>query len=623
MDQRAIIDVICKAGIANLGGEVGALLGQDLTCGAAQLDIVSKAQLFADPARKKTTLTRMTVSGDREGHCYLLIPVASAAILGGTLIMLPDDIIEEQAASETIDGEMQDAFGEIANIIAGVFTQVFVDKYKDNLRFIKKSVEDLIPTKIAIDSDEPFPAGNYYLTKCSLKLADQDLGNLEFVVPASIFGLEEEVTEAPEVQPSADEPPAQAAVPAQETSPPAEQPAETAAAAPVEPPKRRAPFAEAKKLTDVVFTAVVKQLGEEVGALLGQTLECSDLKLLVTSKKDFFSNYCLEKSVLTHMKVTGEREGLGFLCVEVPDAVIMGGTLIMLPDDEIEAQSQSGQLEGEVADAFGEIANIVSGGLTQVFLDRYPKQIRYIKTDAETIVPTKLDMAAEHPFPEGDYYLASFALKIEGFELHRANLIFPADIFDLESQPAQQQPQDSPATSASQAPQPETGMASGIQPAPGEWGGPPIDTGSQSTAGEWGTAQPAESVSAPQEGKDQLVLVISDQQENAQPFSEILTSAGYKCQILSYQDEIRTLFNQFSIVGIFLLMAQVGEKGFATAIKLQSTGQKLPPLIFAGPDWTRSAVLRAVKYGAKDILVLPATNNEIQDKVSLHLKKAS
>ena len=70
-------------------------------------------------------------------------------------------------------------------------------------------------------------------------------------------------------------------------------------------------------------------------------------------------------------------------------------------------------------------------------------------------------------------------------------------------------------------------------------------------------------------------------------------------------------------------MAQVGEKGFAAAIKLQSAGRLLPPLIFAGPEWTRSAVLRAVKYGAKDILVTPASGDEIQQKASLHLKKAS
>ncbi len=74
------------------------------------------------------------------------------------------------------------------------------------------------------------------------------------------------------------------------------------------------------------------------------------------------------------------------MLVQVGDAIVMGGTLIMLPEDQIEEQKSHGDFDGEVADAFGEIANILAGSLTQVFLDRYPKPIRFIKTDAETIV---------------------------------------------------------------------------------------------------------------------------------------------------------------------------------------------------------------------------------------------
>ena len=323
-----------------------------------------------------------------------------------------------------------------------------------------------------------------------------------------------------------------------------------------------------KKLTDVVFTATINQLGDEVGALLGQPLTCSDLELRVISKNDFFANYCMDKSILTHMKVTGDREGLGFLLVQVPDAIIMGGTLIMLPEDQIEEQRQAGDFDGEVADSFGEIANIISGSLTQVFLDRYPKQIRYIKTEMETLVPTKIDMASDQPFPEGKYYLASFALGMEGHELSRAHLIFPAEIFDLQDEASEQ-------SSAAE------------QPAAGEWGGAPSEAaaaGSEAPApggmgrntahsrtgraGSTSSAPPQQreelagdtTTSAAAATREPLVLIISDQQDNATPFVDILTSAGYKCQVLSYQDEIRGFFQQHQIVGIFLIMGSGGRK---------------------------------------------------------------
>lgn len=642
MDQRAIVDVVCKSGMENLAGEIGVLLGQELTCSDVQLNLTTREDLFSDLNRKKTALTRMTVEGDREGDCYLLTEISSAAILGGTLIMLPEDAIEDNAQSEKLAGEVDDAFGEVANIIAGVFTQAFVDKYSKNLRFIKKTVEELIPTKIdPISVDQPFPAGNYHVTSCNMKMGDRDLGPLELVVPAVIFELEETEdktdtpteAEAPTAKKTPEASPEEKTVPEPEpvvaTSPsePTEEPAP--------PVEKKPPFADAKKIVDVVFNAIIGQVGEEIGALLGQTLKCDDIQLVMTSKSDFFSNHCLEKSVMTNMKVTGDREGLGFMIVQVPDAIALGGTLIMLPEDQIAEQKQTGQFDGDVEDAYGEVANILSGSLTQVFLERYPKKLHFVKTEAETIVPTKIDPSSDQPFPEGAYYLASFAIEMEGHELNRISLVFPAEVFDLEQQaPAESAQEAAPATEQTAS---QPGSATGGNqdgPAPGEWGGAPIAEGANaeptvasssasSTTSTEGVAKTTTSQPAAEPTGPPIVLLIGDQKTDADPFVEILSSAQYECQVLTFQEEVKGLFQQHKILGIFLIMEQIGEKGFAAAIKLQSAGQPLPPIIFAGSEWTRSAVLRAVKYGAKDILVMPASGDEIQDKVDKHFKKAS
>ncbi len=91
-------------------------------------------------------------------------------------------------------GELNDAFGEVANIIAGVFTQAFVDKYPKTLRFIKQTVEELVPTKIDIAGDSPAPR-NYYVASCRMALGGNDLGLLELVVPTAVFELEVETTD--------------------------------------------------------------------------------------------------------------------------------------------------------------------------------------------------------------------------------------------------------------------------------------------------------------------------------------------------------------------------------------------------------------------------------------------
>lgn len=610
MKQRALIDVVCKAGLQTLAGEIGALLGQMLSCSDIKLRTCSKEQLFSNPARQKTALTRMTVSGEREGNCFLLNPISAAAVLAGTLIMLPQEIIEENVQSGKLDGELADAFGEVANIIAGVMTQAFVDKYPKTLRFVKKTVEELIPTKIDLESDAPFPPGEYYVASCELTIDETDLGIFEFVVPLPIFDLEEAApAAAAPTAPAA--PQEQATVP---TPPAAAQPAAPAAqtAAQTPPAAKKPKFADAKKLVDVVFNTTIGQIGEEIGALLGQTLKCSDTQLVLTTKEDFFSTHCQEKSILTQLKVSGDKKGIGYLFTQVPDAIAMGGTLIMLPDDQIAEQMGNGEFDGEVSDAYGEIANILAGSLTQVFLDRYPKPLRFVRTESQTVVPTKIDPSSDQPFAEGSYYLASFAIAMDGYELHRLHLIFPADLFDLDAPVAVT---DEGQAAAVESAQPTAAQPGEEQPAAGEWGGPPPDTPVSSVAGE-------ETDTARADGTP-IVLILSDQHSMAQPFVEILTGASYDCRLLSFQDDIKGLLQQHQVLGIFLVMAQVGEKGFAAAIKLQSAGRALPPLIFAGEEWTRSAVLRAVKYGARDILVIPASTNEIQDKVTQHFQQAS
>ena len=571
MEQLAIVDVICKAAIESLADEVGTLLGQELSCTNVQLELTSKQALFADPDRDKSALSRLEVNGDQQGEGYLLTRIDTAIYLGGTLIMLPEEMISEQTDKGQLDGELADAFGEVANIVAGVFTQAFDERYAKSLRFIKESVEELIPTKVDPAGEQPFPPGRYHVSSCTLKAGDKDLGRLEFIVPARLFELPDEAATAPPAEPAApaaDAPaPEEAAGAAASASPP-----------PAEPAPQRAPFADAKQLVDMVFKATIGQVVEEIGALIGQELSFADLQLQMCSKQEFFAQHWLDKSALTALQVKGDVSGTGYLVQAIGDAITLGGIMIMLPEDQIAEQAGKGEMADEVADAYGEVANILAGGLTQVFGERYPKPLRFIKTDTEVLVPTKLDPADDQPFPTGDYYLASFALAMEGTELKRMQLLFPAELFGLEAQPEAAAP-------AGQKPAAE-GQAAAAD-------GPPV------------------------------VLLLYEQSESAAPFAEILSAAGFQVKSLSFQEDIKGTYQQHQVVGVFLLMAQVNEKGFATAIKLQSSGRPLPPMIFAGPEWTRSAVLRAVKYGARDILVLPASNAEIEEKVQQHIRQAS
>jgi hypothetical protein len=285
-----------------------------------------------------------------------------------------------------------------------------------------------------------------------------------------------------------------------------------------------------------------------------------------------------------------------YLLSHTRDAIMMGGTLIMLPDDEIQTQMGAWCFEGEVADAYGELANIISGGLTQSFQDRFPQPLRFVKKNYEAIIPTKVDLAGETPFPAGLYYLASCATSLQGDPLDRLHLLFPAEILGIDADQVEvaAQAASSGVSPAKAAPAPVSGITKG----------PPV--------------QARQAPAPPPEAKP-VILVITDESTQAETIRANLQHDTYEIKVIGYKDDLRAVFSTHPVLGVFLLMSEVGEKGFSVAIKLQSCGYSLPPLIAGGPEWTRSAVLRAVKYGARDILVTPASAEEIRTKASEHI----
>ena len=98
-----------------------------------------------------------------------------------------------------------------------------------------------------------------------------------------------------------------------------------------------------------------------------------------------------------------------------------------------------------------------------------------------------------------------------------------------------------------------------------------------------------------------------------------LEVAGYACRILHFKDPVNTMLTS-RIQMIFLVMQEVSEQGFGMAIKISSAGLPVP-LVAAGPAWTRTLVLKAVKYGACDILITPSSPGDIREKIENNLVK--
>ena len=589
MAVSALVESVFNTILEQLSDEVGALLGAPIEFANHRLEIITKDKLL-EASRGRSVLSAMAVSGDSSGEAFIITDLKDSVILGGTLIMLPKEQIEENCKQRTFDGESADAYGEVANIIAGVYTAVFLDLHPDNFHFKRTSVEDFVPSQADPKSDTPFPPGEYVYSCCSMSVVGFELHNLEVIIPASILG--EGTTTTPETSPHDN---TAESAPTSETKA-TEAPTEPASE--VELSEETTPEPEEdervnQETVDRVLKAAMMQCVEETAGMLGIDIEVEGLTTRYTSKKEFFAKPG-KKTIATQMIVSGDSEGSAYFLTELKDAIFFAGTMIMLPAAEIEKHVKSGDFGEDEQDAFGEVANIVSGGLVQNFDEMYPRKFHLKKGEQELYTPTKVKIEDPTPFPPGEYYVITGTMSCDSGDLGDISFICPIDLLHMVPRPVESAwgtPAASEDTTAQDA----------------------IEKQNKEITAPSATAEKAEQPLPP------VVVVVSDDSALSTHFTESLNTTEHEVIELQPSENFSTL-RQYSILGAFFLMSAVNEQSFATIIKIRSEIQQDSPLIVAGSQWTRSDVIKAVRYGATDIILTPATSEEICQKAATNLK---
>jgi len=618
------LDKIMLASCQRMQDEVSALLGKTMTFAEPQTQLLSKEEYFSEPAGK-SVLAHVKLDGDLAGDGCLIVPIRDAIRIGGTLIMLPDSELESVIAEEEYTEELEDSYGEIANIICGSLTSIFEEQYPKTFRVVRTEQEVILPVKVDPESAEPVPQGTYYLMTSDMHLEEQELGKLQLLLPASSFGLVKETEpEAPKDALPEEEgekaPPSSGSETPQDTQ--AEKIERTEAEAAEEVKVMARPEGEAGKDTnpqpsrppkdikkqkeriDQLLTSCLGSIGEEVGALLGGTFALQPEESGIFTKAEFLEQ-AGGRQILARMEIRGDGSGEAYLFVSLKDAVFLGGTLIMLPDAELDEVVRNEEFGEDVEDAYGEIANIISGVYTRIFEEQYRKNFGFVKTALETVVPVKIDPESDECFPQDLYYLSAGELSFNGKELGRIQVAFPAALFELESLVAPEE--------EAVAPSPGAGKARGSS---GE--SPESQVVQERGAGQ-SMGSPQGGGIASSTGDPADILLFTDDDTEAGCIADLLAQSGYVPRILHYRDPVGNFLTP-GIHLVFLVMGEVNEQGFGMAIKLSGSGLQVP-LVVAGPAWTRTTVLKAVKYGASDILLTPATAEDVREKLEAHLVK--
>lgn len=611
MEAQKRIDKVLTAAQKKVEGEVGALIGHPFALSGSLFQPVTKEDFF-DGLTGRQILAKMDITGEINGLGCLVVNLKDAIRLGGTLIMLPPSELEEVVAREEYNEDTEDSFGEIANIIAGSYTKVFEEMYPQNCRFIRKEQENILPVKVVVDSEEPVPNQIYYQISATMALGDKQMGDMFMLIPASSFGLAwedapitkpAEMTDGwPEKQQDAgksavlqeadDHQQVEEELTPEETEVVAAEPAEPKQ---VEEAKEEVPafdIEKHRKRVDRLLKDCQEKMEEEVGALLGCDVKLQDLENRLISKEEFFFDEVMGKQVVANMDVVGEIEGAGYFFVGLKDAIFIGGTLIMLPQTELESVVGEEAFGDDTQDAYGEIANIIAGVYSGVFEEQYIKRIRFVKTGIEQIVPMKVAIDSELPIANQRYYMSTMSMTIAGRKLGKVRMLIPSRMLQLDEVEKKEAPVAAPA----------------------EVKKPVLAAKKDSSAEQKGAAGAVRDVSSVSAD----ILVISDDEFEAAKLVEVLEERGYQVRHLSFKDNVQNHISG-ELRAVYLVMREVNEQTFGMAIKVSSSCRA--PLIAAGPAWTKSKVFKAVKYGVGDILLTPASREDIVENVENNLVK--
>lgn len=598
MKSKERLDKILLSSCNRIQEEVAALIGKPFALAEPQFRQVSKQEIFAESGDKRV-LVRIRMDGELQGIGCLLVGMKAAIHIGGTLIMLPESELDSVSKGEQYSEELEDSFGEVANIICGAATVSFEEQYTKNVRFIRAEQAVVDPGEVVVESEEPIPDGSYYVMTAAMQLENRALGSLDLLLPAVPFGLAEE------------EVPGSTASEAKETSEPtanvdkeaagasngaeadiSERPEDEGAVEPA-PPKRD--IGKQKILVDELLNKCMVKMGEEVSALLGGDLQVVSTENFAFTKEDFLEQ-AGGKQIMTRLNIRGNDQGdEAFLFVDLKTAVYLGGALIMLPEGELEETARNEEFGDDASDAYGEVTNIIAGLYTTIFEGKYHTKLGFVKSSMEKVVPAKIDPESDEVIPNQAYYLSIGKLQYNGKDLGRVQMAIPAAVLELEDllRPADALP--------------EEGETNSAEPQPAGTGADAVSAG----------ADPARTQDNNNESTD--VLIFTDDDNEANRIATALQQLGYVPRLLHFKDSVNSVLTA-RIQLIFLVMQEVSEQGFGVAIKISSAGLSVP-LVAAGPAWTRTLVLKAVKYGARDILITPSTPVDVHEKMEINLVK--
>ncbi len=339
--------------------------------------------------------------------------------------------------------------------------------------------------------------------------------------------------------------------------------------------------------------SALKQAGEESGMLLGQELQIALSDSLTTTKTSYFG--CLDDACFV-IGVDSRESYVGqfYLVFSLRDAIVMSSILLGIPPARIQEKKRLCIIENDDFDAFSEIANMINGSFNTVFQGSLASKVHLKLLSPKKYIPEVDPLDELEPLPDGDYLMFRSKLEMPGQELNHLDVLIPVDLgnqFDP--------PPEIPA-------EPEIVETESIDgDGSGDADGGCVDDEELSTAAQ-----------AAVDGGVDSIVVLDDDDADRQQMVESVGTTGYQVVEGTLNADIKELFDGRNVRLVLIGSMDADDRELAVCIKINAMRQDAPPpVIMSAHRWTRTAVLKALKYGAREIIIKPCSEAELVSKV--------
>lgn len=349
------------------------------------------------------------------------------------------------------------------------------------------------------------------------------------------------------------------------------------------------------KLYEMLENAL-RQAGEEAGMLLGQGLSITLTDGLTFTKTAYFGD--LDDGVFA-MAVESREEypGQFYLLFNLRDAILMSSLLLGIPAPRIQEKRRLSIIEADDIDAFGEIGNMINGAMNTTFQASLSGKAQLKQQGAKKYVPEIDPLSEDEPIPDGDYLMFRAKMEMEGQEMHHLDILIPLALGNLFDPPPEAPPEP-------EAPEVEEAPAVVAAGASSEAGAEQEPEDGRRPAGVAGTV-----------GEDMIAIFEDDEEESSQ-IKESLGFTGFKLVSSALNADVKDVFSEGNVRLVLIGSQDADDRELAVCIKINALRQDQPvPIVMCAQRWTRTAVLKALKYGARDIIIKPCDPDELASKV--------